>query len=154
MKFFIIYSIIKFVFCELNEWTDPQSNTYYNYDGLKRNIDNPWTVKKNSGIFSDVFRFNFGVKLNGVCHKGASNVAETMEVYDKPTPTCSLFGQSENKEMSLINPADPDKGIIVIYTNGDRCNSSHQGFASKSTHFILNCSPMQDENVKNYIYIV
>jgi hypothetical protein len=147
MKLMVIFILLIIITCDEYEWTDPVSNTYYNYEGLKRDVNKPWIVKKSSGIFSDVYYFNFGVKLNGICHKGGSNVAETMEVHEKPTPTCSLLGNSEGREVSLIDQSNPNKGIVVTYKNGDKCSTRDRMIMTKSTTFKLLCSPNQEENV-------
>lgn len=139
--------LITHIVSQFNEWIDPITKTYYNYNGLRREINNPWCIKKESGIFSDVFHFNFGTKLIGACHKGEANVVESMEVYGKPTPTCSLFGNEEFKDIKLLNPLDPYKGIMIKYMMGDKCSSKLHEYTNKSTTFILQCSEKQDETV-------
>ena len=146
----LLFITINIVFCQdiNNEWTDPITNTYYNYNGLQKEINSPWTIRKESGVFADVYKFNFGIKIDTICHKRFGNVIETMEVYDKPTPTCSIFGFSEYRQVKLINQENNYEGIIVTYENGDRCNSiSTHNSVLRSTNFYLYCSSVQDENV-------
>lgn len=99
-----------------------------------------------------VYYFNFGQNHNQKCKGQSVGVTEVLEVLKQPTDTCEVLGRTEHKEFSLIDKNDPNKGIYVTYSGGDRCtngdNPAENGKPRRS-RFMLVCSSQQDENVSS-----
>jgi hypothetical protein len=79
-------------------------------------------------------------------------VTEVLEVLKQPTDTCEILGRVENRSVSLLDPLDPKKGIIVNYAGGDKCTNGDNPALNgqpRQTRFKLECSDRQDD-VNNY----
>ena len=77
-------------------------------------------------------------------------VSEVLEVLKQATDTCEVLGRTESREVSLLDPQDPKKGISVTYGGGDRCTNGDNPLENgkpRRSRFQLVCSSSQDENV-------
>lgn len=132
--------LVTFCLCQTidTDWTDSVSGTYFNYAGLRRPSSSPWTVKKDSGVFSEIYRFNFGDVVDFLCHNKLSSATEHLEVFQKPSSTCSHIGDAKQRRAELINPLRPSDGIIIDYMNGEMCAKNFNSLekAYKSPGFI------------------
>ena len=132
------------------EYTDKDSGTYFNFSKLKRETNNPWTVRKDSGIFAEIFRFNFGQNVEFNCRGKQGAIAENTEAFSQPTPICSILGDFNAKKVELINKQNTREGIIVEYGNGDVCQTGmNMERIPKVSRFYLYCNNKMDLNV-NY----
>jgi hypothetical protein len=153
MNFLVLLSFLLLFYSILTqsntEWTDPVSGTYFNFVGLKRVPTIPWSVRKETGVFAELYRFNFGDNVSFMCHGKLGAATEHMEVFQKPTSTCSILGDINSRTVELINPFKPSEGIIVEYGGGDMCARSYHSLEKsfKSAKFYLYCAEKQDENV-------
>jgi hypothetical protein len=79
-------------------------------------------------------------------------VTEVLEVLKQPTDTCEILGKVENKSISLLDPMDPKKGIMINYGGGDKCTNGDNPALNgqpRQTKFKLECSDKQ-EDVSRY----
>jgi hypothetical protein len=149
--FFFFVTYISYVIAidgSRQEFTDPVTKTYYNFNGLVRDFDKPYITKKPGTHFTDYFTFNFGQKVPTMCKGTSTTVVQTMEVMGKPTSYCSIVGYNEYQEVRTMNPANPYEGIIVSYGMGDMCHDNIKNVMSnKKANFYLYCSESQDTEV-------
>jgi hypothetical protein len=131
------------------EWTDSTTGSYYNYSGLNRDYLNPWVVKKQQEVFTNTYMFNFGSYVEKDCKGSKANVIENMEIMGHPAPSCSKYGYMEYATVRMVNPANPNEGIMVTYGMGDSCYSTVKNrLIEKETNFFLYCSEYQDQEVR------
>jgi hypothetical protein len=146
-------TLINSIFSGITEWTDPVTNTYFNYIGIQKEYPKPWVVKRDSSIFTDIYTFNFGFKLPDTCHSKQGSVIESMEITGHPSPSCSIHGQPESVSVRLINYSDPNEGIIVTYAGGDTCHNFHKSEVQPhQSSFYLYCNAVMDDNVIFYLF--
>lgn len=96
-----------------------------------------------------MYYFNFGKPVNKECKGQKVAVTEVLEVLKETTDTCEILGKLENKEISLIDNKNPNKGITILYKDGDICNSSTDQTMNgkpRQTKFTIYCSRKQDKN--------
>jgi hypothetical protein len=142
-----LITIINLMNCIDTEWTDPATQTYYNFSSLKRDFNNPWTIERRSAVYSLVYSFNIGLALSNLCNGQQSNVIEAIEVQvaQGQPAICRSHGNMDNIEVKLINPNNPAEGIVLTYTRGDSCELV-PGTQFK-TNFHLFCSEVEDTEV-------
>jgi hypothetical protein len=147
---FFMLLVLDVVKLQLNtEWTDPISGTYYNFGGLKRKRENPWNVRMEKGMITEIYRFNFGENVSTMCHGKYAPVTENLEIYHKPHSSCTIGGSLEAKNVFLMEAFNPNAGIVVEYAQGDMCTNNIRGYSrtQRTTRFYLKCSKYQDDNV-------
>jgi hypothetical protein len=149
MYYLYFLTYLTFISTNTQEWTDPLTKTYYNFNGLVKDTNTPWVVKKPGNNFIDFFTFNFGQNIPTPCRGTSASVIQTMEVMGKPTGFCTIIGYHEHQEIKLINPVNPNEGIIVTYNMGEPCHDGlNNQMTTKKANFYLYCSDKQSEEVK------
>ena len=153
----IIFHSFPFITCENHlEWEDPATGNYYNFNALKRNYNNPWVYRKNSGSFSDIYRFNFNENVNHQCYGKKGSIIESFEIHNKAAATCSILGDYQNRKVNVINSNNPNEGVYLEYSGQEYCMHSFAGNQStmRTVRFYLSCGESQEENVNFFLNIL
>lgn len=97
-----------------------------------------------------VYYFNFGQNHNVKCKGQQVGVSEVLEVLKQPTDTCEILGKVENRQVALIDQSNPNKGIQITYSGGDRCTNGDNMLENgkpRRSRFTITCGSSQDDNV-------
>jgi hypothetical protein len=145
---YFITNLIFIVTSDKQEWTDPLTKTYYNFNALVRESNKPWVAKKQGGNYIDYYTFNFGQNIPTPCKGTSASVIQTMEIAGGAVPYCNIIGSHDQQEIKLINQANPNEGIIVTYNHVEPCHDNSTNlWTHKKANFYLFCSDKQDEEV-------
>ena len=132
------------------EWEDKESGSSYDFSTLKRSFNNPWVYKKDSGAYSDIYRFNFNDNVNKQCYEKTGSIIESFEIQNQSAASCSILGDYQNRKVQMINRNNPNEGVSLEYSSIEVCMHSFVGGQStmRSVKFYLYCAESQEENVK------
>ena len=129
-------------------YSDQQLGIEYDWSSLQRSSDNPWKISTGDDLFlSSTYYFNFGKDLDRSCSTDSVSAIEVVELFGYLFETCQVVGRHQMWAASLIDKRNPNKGIEISYSGGDRCSLDQTAFSGspRSITFRLICSSSESD---------
>ena len=103
-------------------------------------------------MFDIEYQFNFCETLPKSCNGQVASAIEYLDIYDQPTDTCEVLGSPQgaanNMHISLIDDANPNKGLLVGMLGGSICEGSDTPALNgkpRKAFFRLECGENEDK---------